>query len=435
MKAHSQKFLQQRRFYMALPVLTLPFITFMFWILGGGQGMPAQAKEKQSGLNLEVPGAHFTKEDDLWDKFSLYEQAKRDSIKQEEAKRNDPYYVVNTIAVRSQDTVIRRSDRFNTSLGTKDRLSEMDRNEQLINQKIELLTKSIEQPQETIASVNEKTVAKSTSENIQLSNDVDRLEKMMEMMAGGDANDPEMQQIESVLDKILDIQHPERAREKIQAESKAHRQQVFPVELPSNDENINTLQGDETVRRELDTTRRIAMVQSVQNSFYGLEDEESISQESSNAIEAVVHETQTVVAGSTVKMRLLSDVYINGQLVENGQFVYGTCAISGERLTISINSVRNEHSILPVSLKVYDMDGMEGIFIPGAITRDAAKQAGSQSVQDVQLYSMDNSIGVQAAAAGIQAAKGLFSKKAKLIKVTVKSGYQILLKDGNQKNI
>lgn len=77
---------------------------------------------------------------------------------------------------------------------------------------------------------------------------------------------------------------------------------------------------------------------------------------------------------------------------------------------------------------------MEGIYIPGAITRDAAKQASSQSVQDLQLYSMDNSLGAQAATAGIEAAKGLFSKKAKLIKVTVTAGYQVLLKDGNQAN-
>jgi hypothetical protein len=42
---------------------------------------------------------------------------------------------------------------------------------------------------------------------------------------------------------------------------------------------------------------------------------------------------------------------------------------------------------------------------------------------------MDQSISAQAASAGLQAAKGLFSKKMKLIRVTVKAGYKILLKD------
>jgi hypothetical protein len=50
----------------------------------------------------------------------------------------------------------------------------------------------------------------------------------------------------------------------------------------------------------------------------------------------------------------------------------------------------------------------------------------------MQLYSMNNSLGVQAATAGIEAAKGLASKKAKLIKITVKAGYRILLRDANQ---
>ena len=42
--------------------------------------------------------------------------------------------------------------------------------------------------------------------------------------------------------------------------------------------------------------------------------------------------------------------------------------------------------------------------------------------------SMDASIGAQAAAGGINAAKGLFSKKVKKIKVKLKDEYPVLLK-------
>jgi conjugative transposon TraM protein len=433
MKTHSKKFLQQRRFYMALPILTLPFITMIFWALGGGQGTPAQAQVKHSGLNLEVPGAHFGKEDELWDKFTLYEQAKRDSIKREEAKRNDPYYVISTIAIKSQDTTHRKSSNMNTSLGTKDRFSEMERNEQLINQKLELLTQTINQPEQQPHTTKTQSVSEIPAQSIEMSTDVDRLEKMMETMANGEVNDPEMQQIEGVLDKILDIQHPDRIKEKIREQSLQHRQQVYPVKTATPDDNISIVQGQGSSSSKNDTINIVSTgIQQAQNSFYGLEDEADTNEESANSIEAVIHDNQTVVAGSTVKMRLLSDVFINGQLLEKDQFIYGTCAIRGERLTISINSIRNDNSLFPVALSVYDLDGMEGIFVPGAITRDAAKQAGSQSVQDLQLYSMDNSIGVQAATAGIEAAKGLFSKKAKLIKITLKAGYRILLQDTNQ---
>jgi conjugative transposon TraM protein len=268
-----------------------------------------------------------------------------------------------------------------------------------------------------------------------MTSDVARLEKMMEVMSSGNANDPEMEQIGDVLDKILQIQHPERVSDKIREESLLHKQQVFEVQVVVEDNNISSMDSQPVITQQDTIQNQVYSVAAYSNSFYGLDGEESITPESSNAIEAVIHETQTVVAGSTIRMRLLSDVYINGALVEKDQFIYGKCAINGDRLTVSINSVRDEKSLLPVALSVYDLDGMEGISIPGAITRDAAKQAGSQSIQDVELYSMNNSLGVQAATAGIEAAKGLFTKKVKLIKVTVKAGYNILLKDNNQKNI
>ncbi len=437
MKPHSQKFLQQRRFYMVLPLLVTPFVTMIFWALGGGQGTPVQAQEIKSGLNMELPGAHFNKEDELWDKFALYEQAKRDSLKYEEARRNDPYYVVATLTGKaSRDTIPKEESKLNTSLGSKDKYGQMDQHEAMINQKLEQLTQQLNRPEQNVKAVQKSSLTENvvTVSGNGMTQDVDRLEKMMQIMAGSDTNDPEMQQIESMLDKILDVQHPERVREKIREQSAQHKQQVFPVEAAITGDNISLVEGiaPRAIMTSVDSTSdAIYTPQVIRNGFYGLDDDLQSEYENSNAIQAVIHDTQTVVAGSTVKLRLLTDVYINGQLVGKDQFVFGTCAISGERLTISINSIRDEHSLLPVSLAVFDLDGIEGIYIPGAITRDAAKQASSQSIQDVQLYSMDNSLGVQAATAGIEAAKGLFSRKAKLIKVTVKAGYQVLLKDKN----
>jgi conjugative transposon TraM protein len=337
----------------------------------------------------------------------------------------------------SPDTIPKEENKLNTSLGSKNKYAQMDQNEAMINQKLEQLNRTLNQTDQPVKTVQKSSLTENdvTVSGNGMTEDVDRLEKMMQIMAGSDTNDPEIQQIESMLDKILDVQHPERVREKIREQSAQHKQNVFPVKAAIKGDNISLVEGiaPRTIMTNVDSTSdAIYTRQVISNGFYGLDDDLQSENENSNAIQAVIHDTQTLVAGSTVKLRLLTDVYINGQLVEKDQFVFGTCAISGERLTISINSIRDEHSLLPVSLTVFDLDGMEGIYIPGAITRDAAKQASSQSIQDVQLYSMDNSLGVQAATAGIEAAKGLFSRKAKLIKVTVKAGYQVLLKDKNQ---
>jgi hypothetical protein len=46
--------------------------------------------------------------------------------------------------------------------------------------------------------------------------------------------------------------------------------------------------------------------------------------------------------------------------------------------------------------------------------------------------SLDPSVGAQAMSAGIEATKTLLSRKVKLIKVMVKAGYKIYLKDDNR---
>jgi len=147
-------------------------------------------------------------------------------------------------------------------------------------------------------------------------------------------------------------------------------------------------------------------------------------------IPASVASNQTLVSGSTIKLRLDKDIQLNEILIPKGSFVFGTCQVNGERLRVAINHIRYKKQLLPVNLKVYDLDGLDGIHIPGSINRDAAKQGVDRGLSSMQLMNMDASVAAQAASAGVEAAKGLFSKKVRLIRVTVKAGYPILLVDG-----
>ena len=113
-------------------------------------------------------------------------------------------------------------------------------------------------------------------------------------------------------------------------------------------------------------------------------------------------------------------------------FVFGTSSLNGERLEIEIHSIRYNNSLFPVNMEVYDMDGLPGIYIPGAITRDVAKQSADNGVQTMDMTSLDPTLKAQAATAGINAAKTLLSKKAKLVRVFVKAGYKILFKKKHQ---
>ena len=164
--------------------------------------------------------------------------------------------------------------------------------------------------------------------------------------------------------------------------------------------------------------------------FYGIDDNESQSEED-NAIEAVVHANQTLVNGAVIKLRLTTDIYISGSLIPKGNFVYGIASLNNERLEIEVNSIRNGNSLFPVKLEVYDMDGLRGIHIPGAIARDVAKQSADNGLQLMELTSVDPSLKAQAGAAGINTVKNLMSRKVKQVKVLVKAGYKVLLKDIN----
>lgn len=426
MKTHSQKFLQQRRFFTALPLLVIPFLTLLFWALGGGKGISAEAKGNEpSGLNLELPKAYFTDEDENWNKFALYEKAKKDSLKYLQERKNDPYYQVDYLTDASvpdeKQIEAPKKGRLNSSLNKGDR--SIDPNEEKVNQKLEQLYRELDYTSTSSPKVSEADYSTTINDNDQFAADVDRLEQMMLMMQESGPEDPEMQQIENVLEKILDIQYPERVKQRMKEQALKDQAHAFSVETNPGQVYNSSLDDDYMVAASF------GQITYGRNAFYGLEDDPAEASNGGNAIEAVIHETQELVRGSTVKMRLLNDIYINGQLVPRGQFIYGTCNINNERLKISIESIRSKNNLLPVSLEVYDLDGLPGIYIPGAITDDIARQTTNQTLQDLDFYSFDPSVSAQVANAGIQATKSLLSKKAKEIKVTVKAGYKILLKD------
>jgi conjugative transposon TraM protein len=440
MKTYTPQFLQKRKFYMALPILVLPFITMIFWALGGGQGASVQAHPVDSvGLNFSLPDAHFA-EKEIWDKLALYEMAERDSNKFEEARESDPYFDLiafqTTEGKPEVDTT--QNNKLISGFKQKDRLA-IDPNEEKVNRKLEELYKELNKPAQAVTHPSQIENSVPVASDPQFTSDVNRLEALMETMQSDSEPDPEMQQLDGMLEKILDIQHPERVQDRLAFQNELSKSQTHSVEVADTDNNISIMKSAVPSIHPVtkDSTMQVetfAVTAAQTNGFYGLDDEAMQADVKDNSIQAVIHDTQELVAGSTVKMRLLTDIHVNGRTIPKDQLIYGICAINGERLTVEIKSIRTGQSLLPIALTAYDLDGLEGIYIPGAIARDAAKQASGNALQNIQLMSLDPSIGAQAAAAGVEAAKGLFTKKAKLIQVTVKAGYQILLKDTSPNN-
>lgn len=416
---------KQKKMLLVLPLLVIPFITMMFWALGGGRSSAQTTGQKTAGLNMQLPGAH-NKKDSAENKLSLYEQAAKDSMKFNEARKDDPYYHGGSDSVAKKPSAIMDSGIIPKSYGSfgnhlpagmpNSSSSQLEENERQISLKLAAINRQINQSPSAPAYGQQETFNTNNPNEEQLA----KLQAKLQQANTNNTPDPQLQQLSDMLDKIADVENPAIAREKLKTESEKKRGQVFAIATNRPENNISILDN-------------IRSNPGIGNGFYSLD--ETTEPDSQNTVSAVIATTQTLVNGSTVKLRLTNDIYINGNLIPQNTFVYGVASLSGERLEIKISNVRYQHSLYPVSLSVFDLDGLNGVYIPGAITRDVAKESADQSIQNLGMMSYDPSLGAQAATAGITAAKTLFSRKVRLVKVTVKAGYEVLLRDDKQKQL
>ena len=99
-------------------------------------------------------------------------------------------------------------------------------------------------------------------------------------------------------------------------------------------------------------------------------------------ISAILDEGLKVVHGSRVRIRLLEEATIGEFRLQPGEYLYGIVSgFSAQRVKINITSIMLNGTPTKVNLSVYDIDGMEGFYIPQSAFRDAAKEAGSKASQ------------------------------------------------------
>lgn len=388
-----------------LPLLVIPFLTLAFWALGGGKG---EIKEQtiHEGLNLQLPSAH-SKDLSGETKLSFYETAEKDSEKIREEMKNDPLFQQSFY----EDTAI-DSETFSYEPERDKSVKYSDPMERKVYEKLHDLNVQLHSDD-----LKKSTDVPPQSEEVSYRQPgIDKLENLMQNINTDSETDPELTQLNSMMEKILDIQHPDRVQQR--AHSGDSQKAYFRIAEVGSHASIGLL---DTIEKEISGM-----------GFYGLEDKNQT--EEKNAVEAIIDQDQTIVSGSIIKMRLLNDIYINDVLIGEGSFIYGISSINGERLQIEIKSIKSGSSIYPVEMEVYDMDGLAGVYIPGAITRDAAKQSYENSLQTVDIDSYDPSVKAKITSAGIDAAKTLLTKKSRQVKVFVKAGYRILLREKNITN-
>lgn len=346
-----RKIRDKRKVLLVLPLLLLPFAALAFYALGGGKGR-GLVPQNQFGINATLPDATFSKEKPM-DKMGIYGSGDQDSTSTESSGLNQ---IADRLGFRAEPR--------------KDPMEEIDL-------KLKQLNEQINSPVETqpYTSRQNRSIAATG-----MSSEVDRLERLMSSMQSAAGEDPEMKQLNGMLEKVLDIQHPHRIRD-------AYLDQV-----------------------------------------------NAAPEERFAAISAIIPAKQKLVQGAVLKLVLSDTVSIGGIHFSKGQEIFGLCNLTNQRLLVDIKTIRMGHSIIPVDLSLYSLDGIKGMEAPGAVVNSAISGGADDAVRSLQLLSMDQSMGVQVAGAGIDAAKGLFSKKVRQLKIKVKAGSVVLLRNNQIRN-
>lgn len=244
-----------------------------------------------------------------------------------------------------------------------------ENNEAQIKDRLAQINKQINRPA-TIAGQHDEDYPPSAK-----SPDLDRVENLLKQKQEANEPDPQLQQLSGMLDKIRQIQNP------------------AIVKAP--DLKTNPVKPDSAFK----------------------------------AIPASVDGDQRVRPGGVVRLRLQDTVTIGAILYPKGQQLSGLCAVTNQRLLLDIKNIRLGTTIIPVNLTVFSLDGLQGIDAPEAELAGAAGDGAKGALENMQFLSADYTLGAQAASAGISAAKSLIGKKVKNIRIKLKGGETVLLRN------
>ena len=151
-----------------------------------------------------------------------------------------------------------------------------------------------------------------------------------------------------------------------------------------------------------------------------------------NTIKAVINENKTITNGQSIKLRLIEPMKAGAHLLPVNTVITGFAYIQGERLNITIKNIEHHGLIIPVSLKILDINGQEGIHIPGSLEMNAVKEVAANMGQNLGT-SINISTDAKAqlvsdvSKSALQGASQYISKKVRIVKVHLKAGYQLML--------
>ena len=138
-------------------------------------------------------------------------------------------------------------------------------------------------------------------------------------------------------------------------------------------------------------------------------------------IKAMIDKTTKAHEGTRLRVKLLDDVIVKGVKLKKGTYLYGTVVGFGQqRVMADITSILVKDKFLKIHLSVYDLDGMQGFYVPESAFRDMMKNAGSAAMLSNISFDSGGGSGISAEALALQALQNVYQSTSSAVSQAIK---------------
>jgi hypothetical protein len=260
-------------------------------------------------------------------------------------------------------------------------------------------------------------------------------ERTMNQLDGSSASDPELDQLEGLLDKLLLLQQgvEESGENSAIAELDGMRPLSISKEMETGSDVILNKMSDALNPGLTTGTQESQPANGIfSNGFFGLEEsvgEGQISDSFRSTIKAHVAESQEIFPGEAVELILDQKLNLGDIHIPAGTVIHANTSLSGARLQLSVSGLVWKDSLIPVNLKAYGLDGLPGVEIADQKASFQWLDESARGAQGIRINSMGMDWQSQLASSGVEASRSLIRSKSRLKKLKIKGGHPLLLID------
>jgi conjugative transposon TraM protein len=394
--------IQQRKKLFIYPVFFIVFVICMYFIFVPFS--PKETFEDVNGFNAEIPSAQV---DEMPDKISAFEKTQVG-----EMKTLDDYAFLLT---KEKETTEKKV--------VEDTLLNKQPESQIIAsisayQDVNREMKSFYQP----------TTARENKEKEDLKREIEKLQQQLQVTPK--QTDTQYDMMERSFQLAAKYLNPTQSQQPLPAAVKNNQSRNSNIVfVEPEQENIVTRLGEKSDSAFIKGYAK--------NRNLGFNTVSTNKYVRRNTIRACINTDQLLLFGEStgaqkVQIRLLENIRVGDINIPRNTIVMGIAKLSSERVDISINSLEYLGNILSVSLIIYDIDGLKGLYCPGSVERNTVKDIAGNTVGNAGTsITFGGNAGQQlitdVSRNVIQGATQYLGKKVRMTKVTLKSGYEVLI--------